>query len=102
MAFAMYLLIAEPLLSALVVIARHFTTKLWFCGSTDTKVGAFGIPLGVVVPATEDSGPAPAPLDAETLIAYLEPLVSPLIKQLVAVEGAVQVNTLVLRVAVAT
>jgi len=98
----MYLLVGEPLLSALVVIARHFTTKLWFCGSTDTKVGALGIPLGVVVPATEDSGPAPAPFEAETLIEYLEPFVSPLIKQLVAVDGAEQLKTFVLRVAVAT
>jgi hypothetical protein len=98
----MYLLIAAPLLSALVVIARHFTTKLWFCGSTETSNGAFGIPLGVTGVATVDSGPAPAPLEAETLIEYLEPLVSPLIKQLFAVEGAVHVNMLVLWVAVAT
>jgi hypothetical protein len=33
---------------------------------------------------------------------YFEPLVSPFIKQLVAVEGAVHVNMLVLWVAVAT
>jgi hypothetical protein len=98
----MYLLMAEPLLSADVVIARHFTTKLWLCGVTETRVGAFGRPLGVVVPETEDSGPAPAPLDAETLIAYFDPFVSPLIKQLVAVEGAEQLNTFVLNVAVAT
>jgi hypothetical protein len=82
-------------------MARHFTTKLWFCGSTETKVGAFDTPRGVVVPATEDSAPAPAPLEAETLIEYFDPFVSPLIRQLVAVEGAEQVKTLVPKVAVA-
>jgi hypothetical protein len=95
-------MIGEPLLSAFVEIARHLTTRLWFCGSTETRVGAFGTPLGVVVPATADSGPAPAPLEAETFIEYLEPFVRPLIKQLVAVDGAEQLNTLVLKVAVAT
>ena len=54
-----------------------------------------------MVPATEDSGPAPAPLEAATLIVYLEPLVNPRIQQLVAVEGVEQLNTLAPKVAVA-
>ena len=97
----MYRIIGEPLLSTFVEIALHLTTRLWFCGSTETSVGVIEIPLGVMVPATEDSGPAPAPLEAATFIVYLEPLVNPRIQQLVAVEGVEQLNTLAPKVAVA-
>jgi hypothetical protein len=101
-ALAMYLVIGEPLKSAFVEIALHLTTKLWFCGSNETKVGAIDTPRGVVVPATEADGPSPAPLTAETLIEYLEPLDRPRTKQLVAVDGALQLNTFAPKVAVAT
>lgn len=98
----MYFEIAEPLLSTFVEIAFHFTTKLWFCGSTETNVGEIETPLGIVNPETDDSGPGPAPFEAETLIVYFDPLVNPRIQQLVAVEGAEQENTFELKVAVAT
>jgi hypothetical protein len=94
-------MIGEPLLSAFVEIALHLTTKLWFCGSRDTKIGALDTPRGVVVPATDASGPTPAPLEADTLIEYFEPLVRPRTQQLVAVEGALQLNTFTPNVAVA-
>jgi hypothetical protein len=98
----MYLIIGEPLLSTFVEIALHLTTMLWFCASRETSVGAIDTPRGVVVPATEADGPSPAPLVAETLIEYLEPLVRPRTQQLVAVDGALQLNTFAPKVAVAT
>ena len=55
-------------------------------------VGAIDTPRGTVLPATKASGPKPAMLIAVTLMLYLVPLVRPLIEQLVAVEGALQVN----------
>jgi hypothetical protein len=96
----MYRAIAEPFVSTVEVTARHLTTKLWLAGSTEIFVGAAETPRGITVVAITESGPGPAAFVAATLIVYLVPLVRPLIEQLVAVEGAVQVKPL--GVAVAT